>query len=249
LAANKIAPATFNLERRTLHAVFNVARKWGYININPFTTVTRAKPQEKRLFMTEGEIGILLDGIGSAIRDALRRVDASTYSLFGLFAEFLLNTGLRRNEALTLKPQHVDLAKGVLYIEKTKDKKIRVVPLNGRSKEIVKSLGDELFSKLTTTQVTHIFARLSQRAGLTGFKLHSLRHTFASVLVARGVDLYTVSKLLGHTDLKTTMVYAKVGMELMQNAVDRIQIRTDGNPDRLLPEAAAKGQNESGLMD
>ncbi len=44
------------------------------------------------------------------------------------------------------------------------------------------------------------------------------------MLIASGVDIYTVSKLLGHSDLKTTMIYAKVELNTLQNAVDKLAV-------------------------
>jgi integrase/recombinase XerD len=49
-----------------------------------------------------------------------------------------------------------------------------------------------------------------------------LRHSFACRLIASGVDIYRVSRLLGHSDLKTTMIYAKVETASMQDAVDQL---------------------------
>ena len=238
--ALSVKPATFNLERRTLHAIFNVAKKMSYIDNNPFTSVMRARTYERRLFLTEKELELLFNGIGDAQVNARRSKDRSMYRLFQLFVEFLLNTGLRRNEALNLRPQHVDLNRGVIYIERTKDKELRVVPLNSQSREILLSLGNQLFSNMTSNQVTHTFHRIAKDVGLKGFKLHSLRHTFASILVSRGVDLYTVSKILGHSDLKTTMVYAKLSVSQMQNAVDKLKL-VSGSVVRELPEAQQSG--------
>ena len=68
------------------------------------------------------------------------------------------------------------------------------------------------------------FAHYLRRAGLSGFKLHSLRHSFATILVSRGVDLYTVSRLLGHADIRTSMIYAKARMDTLQEAVDRLEL-------------------------
>ena len=54
---------------------------------------------------------------------------------------------------------------------------------------------------------------------MINFRLHSLRHTFATNLVSAGVDIYTVSRLLGHSDIRTSMIYAKVNVDLLQKAV------------------------------
>jgi site-specific recombinase XerD len=64
-----------------------------------------------------------------------------------------------------------------------------------------------------------------QKAGLKGFKLHSLRHTFATRLIELGVDVLTVSKILGHSDIKTTMVYAKTQFSVMQKAINKMNER------------------------
>ncbi len=64
-----------------------------------------------------------------------------------------------------------------------------------------------------------MFWSVCKKADLNGFKLHSLRHTFATQLIDRGVDVLTVSKILGHSDIKTTMIYAKVRLESLRNAV------------------------------
>ena len=71
-------------------------------------------------------------------------------------------------------------------------------------------------------------------ACLVAFKLHSLRHTFATRLIELGVDVLTVSKILGHSDINTTMVYAKVQRQTMQNAVARLNGRDSVVTIRLL---------------
>ena len=54
-------------------------------------------------------------------------------------------------------------------------------------------------------------------------KVHTLRHTFASHLVMKGVDLPTVKKLMGHSDIQTTMVYAHLAPDHLAEAVDRLE--------------------------
>lgn len=82
-----------------------------------------------------------------------------------------------------------------------------------------------MFSELSNNSVTKTFTQTCKDAGLVGFKLHSLRHTFATRLIELGVDVLTVSKILGHSDINTTMVYAKVQRQTMQNAVARLNGR------------------------
>ena len=66
----------------------------------------------------------------------------------------------------------------------------------------------------------HQIKRIYNKAGLEGFKLHSLRHTFATDLTSAGVDVLTVGKMLGHSDINTTMISAKVRLATMKNAID-----------------------------
>lgn len=63
--------------------------------------------------------------------------------------------------------------------------------------------------------------RVARKVGLDSF-IHKLRHTFASHLVQNRVDLYTVSKLLGHKNILTTQIYAHLIPDTLQSAVDRL---------------------------
>ncbi len=91
---------------------------------------------------------------------------------------------------MNLKQDAADLSNDVLFIANTKGKRDRVVPLHPRAKQILQELDDKLFSRLRPTSVIHKFKMLCHRANLSeNIKLHSLRHTFATRLLAIGVDL------------------------------------------------------------
>ena len=57
--------------------------------------------------------------------------------------------------------------------------------------------------------------------------MHGCRHTYATLQLANGTDIYTVSKMLGHTNVRTTQIYTKVVDEKKENAADAIQINLD----------------------
>ena len=57
--------------------------------------------------------------------------------------------------------------------------------------------------------------------------MHHIRHTYATLQLAHGTDIYTVSKMLGHTNVKTTQIYAKVIDEKKEKAANAIQIDLD----------------------
>jgi site-specific recombinase XerD len=67
---------------------------------------------------------------------------------------------------------------------------------------------------------------MAEKAGLEGVGVHTLRHTFASHLVMAGVDLATVQKLLGHSSITTTMIYAHLAPDHLRAAVEKLSFVT-----------------------
>jgi hypothetical protein len=74
------------------------------------------------------------------------------------------------------------------------------------------------------------FVAVCERAGLTGLRVHDLRHSFASFAVADGASLFLVSKLLGHADARTTERYAHLSADPLEDAVKLIGRRIMGDP-------------------
>jgi len=68
--------------------------------------------------------------------------------------------------------------------------------------------------------------KIAEKAGIPDLtKLHTLRHTFASHLVMQGVDLPTVKKLMGHSDITTTMIYAHLAQDHLSDAVNKLELK------------------------
>jgi site-specific recombinase XerD len=107
-------------------------------------------------------------------------------------------------------------------VEWTKGKKYRTVPLNDRARHVLEKVAPDLFSGLKPETVSHKFNDLMKRLSMPQFKLHSLRHSFATKIIAKGADIYTVKELLGHQDIRTSMVYAKVSTDKLRDAVDKL---------------------------
>src|SRR5579862_8535810 len=215
----KNAPTTYNIERSFLHAAFNVAMRWGFIDLNPISELRKATVEERRNYMNEEEIQRLLEAIDTDIANPAKSPVREYNVLFRKYVEFLLNTGLRRNEALGLTPEQIDLTNSVIYVEKTKSRKFRSVPLNERAREILSELDEKAFSQLRPGYVSHKFNDLMKRLKMTQFKLHSTRHTFATALVSRGVNILAIKDLLGHSSIQTSMVYSKTDPSILRESV------------------------------
>jgi len=78
-------------------------------------------------------------------------------------------------------------------------------------------------NRLSQSYVEHKFKQYVRSAGLKeNLKFHSLRHTFATWLVQNGASIYEVQKLLGHSDIKTTQIYAHLLASELHSTVNRI---------------------------
>jgi len=130
--------------------------------------------------------------------------------------------GLRRQELLRLQLIHADLAALSVTVRRGKGNKDRVIPMNPA---LVRSLGrylqerrkahktcPELFTSsvrnagLTSDGMKGIVATLRKVTGMR-FGLHQLRHTFATLMLEGGGDLFALSKMMGHSDIKITAIY------------------------------------------
>ena len=207
--ASTIKPTTINIEIRHLKAAFNKAVEWGYLKTNPFKHIKQLrieKPLPRFLAIEE------INSLFNIIKDDKDRL---------LFAVYIY-TGMRRKEALNLNWQDVDFDDKFIHIKNTKTKIPRIIPIHPKLYEMLlpyKKHEGKLFTVAPDT-VTHRFKKYFRAIGKNDFRVHDLRHTFASQLVMSGVDLPTVQAFLGHTSITTTMIYAHLSVEHMREAIN-----------------------------
>lgn len=137
--------------------------------------------------------------------------------LFGCF------TGLRFGDIQNLK--WMDIKDGNLRISQNKTKGMAYIPLNVNAHKILqlqprsRKYIFDLFEH--NSSVNRTLKKLIKKTGIDKeVSFHSSRHTFATLLISSGANIYTVSKLLGHKDIQSTLVYAKVIDEEKDKAVN-----------------------------
>ena len=166
--------------------------------------------------------------------DELRKLAQTPFYNSLLKKAFLFSCfcGLRHSDIIALTWGDIEMdddGNSRLYIIQKKTKEAISLPL---SQEAIKQLpkredakeDDIIFKKLITLGRTNeILPKWAEQAGIKKhITFHTARHTHATMLLTLGVDLYTVSKLLGHTNIQTTQIYAKLVDESKKKAIDLI---------------------------
>jgi integrase len=226
-------PQSANRYLSLLRAILFKAYSWGALAQPPAIRMNR-EPRPSHRALTEAQEQAIIEGAPERLRDLII---------------FVLDTGARRAEALNLTWAEVDLARKprpVVYFTDTKTVLRRGVPVPLRTARMLRARfrrygarSPLVFAHPATrdlyTYYGTLYARrgemvtisnfqllwrdLREQMGIPEFRLHDLRHTYASKLVRRGVPLLDVSRLLGHTSLKMTVRYAYLAVDELDSAV------------------------------
>ncbi|MFT5438318.1 MAG: integrase [Alphaproteobacteria bacterium] len=145
-----------------------------------------------------------------------------------------LNTGLRRGELFNLHWADINFLQKVLTVrgDGAKTGRTRHIPLNQTAMEVLTSWREQFDGRVGLVfigktggrfdNVNKSWRKVLRQADIQSLRWHDLRHTFASWLVMKSVDLNTVRELLGHSDLKMTLRYAHLAPEHKAEAVSRL---------------------------
>ena len=201
-----IQPQTVNHEQRNLSAVFGTLKKLGHWSLpNPIAGIPTFKVDEKMVsFLYPAEI-----------RNLLKHLSESNSNSVLMVAKICLATGARWSEAESLEGAQVTPYR--ITYRNTKNKKVRTIPISKELYDEIPKKRGQLFTPCRKT-----FERTVEKAGIElpeGQCTHVLRHTFASHFMMNGGNILVLRDILGHSDIKMTMIYAHFAPAHLEDAI------------------------------
>lgn len=230
----KKAPYVANRTHSLLSVMFSKAIGWKMRADNPAKGIERAPEEKRERFLTELEIARLSE----VLAEHPEQSSANAVRL-------LLLTGARRGEVLGAQWSQFDLAAGIWTkpAATTKQKKDHRLPLSAPALQLLsemKTAADKenvrrrrdglkpppfLFpgkDGKPLQEIKHFWAAVCGKAGISGVRLHDLRHTHASILASLGLSLPIIGALLGHTQAATTHRYVHLLDGTQRAATERL---------------------------
>jgi integrase len=210
-AERPLSQAAINRPRAFLRHVLKLAQEWGVLASVPKIRLTKEKGRLR--WLRPEEAARLLDSCRSSGNRALLDL-----------VEFALFTGVRQSEALNLTWERVDRASGTVLLVDTKNGEPRTINLNANADAVLARRWSPeaqgyVFGSKNWNSYRSAWEAALRTARIENFRLHDLRHTFASWLVQKGRSLQEVKDLLGHKSLAMTLRYAHLAPERLRAAV------------------------------
>lgn len=212
----------------TMRSFFKYLFNSGLIGRNPAAMIGNIKVKNKeREVLTKDEV--------------YRIYEAIDHKIVRVVVIFLYFSGMRISEALKLELPQIDIgksnSKNTVQIISGKGNKDRIVPLNDEIREILIDYlenirpdveTDYLFANKKTGEISAQYVNREIKKALMKTKIdkdiscHSLRHSYATSLINADVNIVHVSKLLGHSSVKTTSIYTHSNIEDLKSCVEML---------------------------
>ena len=215
-----------------LSSAFSLVVLWGWRDDNPVKGVERFREERRERFLSTDELARLV----AVLRSHPNRRSANAVLLLAM-------TGARRGEALNATWEQFDIQAGVWTkpSSHTKQKKLHRVPLSGPARmllaEMAEQAGDDTLPSSflfpgdadgkPLGDVKNFWKSVCRQAEIRDFRLHDLRHQYASILASSGQSLAIVGRLLGHTQPSTTARYAHLFDDPLREATERVGAHFD----------------------
>jgi integrase/recombinase XerD len=217
-----LSPASVNVRIRVLKTFFATLHQEGIIVSNPSDNLSLMKVEEDTVQpLTDDEIKRLLA--------------APNQKYFGQFRDYviiilMIDTGMRLNEACSLEVKDIDFRSRqiILPASKNKNRKTRILPLSAETVKLLMQLISETKEHFDSTYVfttnygeainektiQKSFYKYAEKAGIKKrVSPHVLRHNFAKMAALNGMDIFTLMRILGHSDISTTRKYVQINDE------------------------------------
>ena len=206
------APYTIYNEFCTLKSLVNAALKLELIPKNGLLNVKEKKPATHREYLVLDELKLLE-------KTPCRKPEVKNAFMFACY------TGLRYGDLKSLTYANINNNQIELRQQKTQD--FVYIPISEHSLKYISFEGkkpdDKVFGRLAKGTVHAVLREWITAAGITKkIIFHSSRHTFATLGLTYGIPIEVVSSLLGHTDIRTTQIYAKIISQKKQEAVKKL---------------------------
>lgn len=219
----KLSPKTKLLIQTTLNSILNQAVKDGVLRKNPYYELEKNEKFKKtpsdRTYLEVNELNAM-EGVNTG-----SPITKQTFM-------FCCFTGLRHSDMLALRWKDIQKTDDGLVIHvpsMQKTKKPVIVPLGEQALKWLPKQGDaanadKVFPNTPTLGCANrALKHMAKNAGITKLvTFHTSRHTFATLTITAGADIFTTSKLLGHTNVHTTEIYADVVMNTKVDAVNLV---------------------------
>lgn len=221
--AERVSKSTLKNDYISAKTVFDYAVSHGYMTDNPCLKIDRPKPGKHSIrVFTETEIVKMLSTC-----DKEKFIGLRNYSLINI----LLGTGIRVSELCSIKIDDIDWENNWIIIHGKGDKD-RIVPMTNSLRKILmrylkarKAYINKNFlpilpyimisktgKQLYKDEIGNIFVDIKRKIGATGarFSPHTFRHTFATLYLKNGGNVFSLQKILGHNSLNTTRIYVNL---------------------------------------
>jgi len=223
---------TFIVYHKTLLVFFRWCIKQGYMEKNPVLDIEKPRMEKKLPTKLNKQVALKLLEIVYNYPYDYKFLRYRNHAIFSTF----IFTGLRKQELLNLKFTDIDLDNLTLFVRQGKGKKDRIIPISYNLAQTLKKYLDErkrlnktnpeLFSSLrgnvgfTANGLKKLIDQVRLSSGVK-FSAHKLRHTFATLMLEGGCDIYSLSRMMGHSDIKTTTIYLSASAEHLRSQMTK----------------------------
>jgi site-specific recombinase XerD len=234
----KWSAQTFRTYYKSLNMFFRWCRKAKSIHIDPLLDLALPKLEKSlpRGLRREQAMRLLEITQNYPWSDGFLR--ERNHAIIATF----LYAGLRKGELMHLTLSDVDLTGLSIFVHRGKGKKDRIVPMSQSLADILieyqrerqrrQKTVPEFFTKMDTNQgltedaLRCLVQTLRETAGFS-FGVHQLRHTFATLMLEGGCDIYSLSRMMGHSDISTTTIYLSASAEHLRSQITKHPLDTD----------------------